>query len=121
MDAPPAGFTIAFFCPEVFEKPLQMMNTPEIDNIIRTNGQICPDGTVIELMRNSNQGTVLLRWRDEKFEMAGHVEYSGTTYTAAPIAPSMVRAMRLPARIGPPETVDVLFRDLHSFLTSRSG
>ena len=98
------------------------MNTPEIDNIIiPTNGHICPDGTVIELMRSSNQGTVLLRWKDEKFEMADHVEYSGTTYTAAPIAPNTVRAMRLPARIGPPETVDVLFRDLHSFLTNRSG
>ena len=97
------------------------MNTPDIETV-RTTGQIFPGGTVIELMRNTiNPGTVLLRWKKEHFEMADHVEYSGATYSAAPISPSITRALRLPARIGPPETTEVLFGDLHAFFTSRSG
>ena len=96
------------------------MKTTDCD-VVRTTGHLFPDGTIIELMRNSNQGMVLLRWKDEKFEMADRVEFSGATYTAAPIAPSILRALRLPARIGPPETTDGLFGDLHAFFTGRSG
>jgi hypothetical protein len=97
------------------------MNTHDMDDV-RTTGHLFPDGTVIELMRNaSNQNTALLRWKDEHFEIADRVEYSGTTYAAAPIAPSIVRASRLPARIGPPETTEKLFGDLHAFFNSRSG
>ena len=96
------------------------MNTLDID-VIQTTGHLFPDGTIVELVRNSNQGTGLLRWKDEKFEMADRLEYSGTTYAPAPIAPSIVRALRLPTRVGPPEKTEVLFKDLHTFLTSRSG
>jgi hypothetical protein len=97
------------------------MNTHDMDDV-RTTGHLFPDGTAIELMRNANnQNTALLRWKDEHFEIADRVEYSGTTYAAAPIAPSIVRALRLPARIGPPETTEKLFGDLHAFFTSRSG
>ena len=94
---------------------------PRDSDVVRTAGQLFPDGTAIELMRDSNQGTALLRWKDEHLEMADRVEYSGTTYAAAPIAPSILRAMRLPARVGPPETTEALFADLHAFFTSRSG
>lgn len=90
-------------------------------SVVRTNGHICPDGTVFELMRSATTQTVLLLWKDEHFEMADRVEYSGTTYAAAPIAPSILRALRLPARIGAPETTETLFWDLHAFFTSRSG
>ena len=97
------------------------MKTPDID-VVRTNGCLFPGGTVIELMRNTiNQSTVLLRWKEEHCEIADQVQYSGTTYSAASIAPSIMRALRLPARIGPPETAEVLFADLHAFFTSRSG
>jgi hypothetical protein len=96
------------------------MNTPDI-NLVQTTGHLFADGTLIELVRNSDQGTGLLRWKNEKFEMADRVEYLGTAYAAAPIAPSIVRALRLPTRVGPPEKTEVLFKDLHTFLTSRSG
>jgi hypothetical protein len=97
------------------------MKTTDSD-VVRTNGQICPDGSVIELMRNvNNQGTVLVHWKNEHFETADRVEHSGAIYSAAPIAPSIARAVRLPARIGPPETTETLFADLHAFFTSRSG
>ena len=96
------------------------MKTTDSD-VVRTNGQICPDGTAFELMRSATNQTVLLLWKDEHFEMAERVEYSGTTYAAAPIAPSVLRALRLPARIGAPETTETLFADLHAFFTSRSG
>jgi hypothetical protein len=97
------------------------MNTPIIE-IVQTTGQIFSDGTVIELMRNvNNQGTVLVRWKHEDFEIADRVKYSGTTYEAAQIAPSVARALRLPVRVGPPETIERLFGDLHTFLTSYSG
>jgi hypothetical protein len=96
------------------------MNTPDID-VVQTTGHLFADGTLIELVRNSDQGTGLLRWKNEKFEMADRVEYLGTAYAAAPIAPSIVRALRLPTRVGPPEKTEVLFKDLHTFLTSRSG
>jgi hypothetical protein len=119
MDAPSRGSSI-FFCPEVFGNHLQMKTTDS--DVVWTTGHLFPDRTVIELMRNtSNQGMVLLRWKDEHCEMADRVEYSGTTYAAAPIAPSVQRALRLPARIGPPETTEALFGDLHAFFTSRSG
>ena len=117
MDAPPRGWR-PFFLAGGFEEP--HMNTPDID-VVQTAGLLFPDGTIIELMRNSNQGTGLLRWKDEKSEMADRVEYLGTAYVAAPIAPSIVRAFRLPTRVGPPEKTEVLFKDLHTFLTSRSG
>jgi hypothetical protein len=96
------------------------MNTLELD-IVQTTGHLLPDGTIIELMRNSNQSTALLRWKDENFEIAERVSYLGTTYTVPPIASSVARALRLPARIGPPETIERLFGDLHTFLASYSG
>jgi len=97
------------------------MNTPIIE-IVQTTGQIFSDGTVIELMRNvNNQGIALVRWKNEHFETADRVEHSGAVYSAAPVPPSIVRAVRLPARIGPPETTEDLFRDLHSFFTGHSG
>ena len=96
------------------------MKTTNSD-VVRTNGQIFPDGTVIEPMRSATNQTVLLLWKDERFEMSDRVEYSGMTYAAAPIARSILPALRLPARIGPPETTETLFADLHAFFTSRSG
>lgn len=96
------------------------MKTTDSD-VVQTNGQIFPDGTVIELTRNATNQTVLLLWKDEYFEMADRVEYSGATYAAAPIAPNILRALRLPARIGAPEATETLFADLYDFFTSRSG
>lgn len=97
------------------------MKTTDID-IVQTSGHCGPDGTAIELMRKANdQSVVLLRWKDENFEIADRVEYSGTTYAPASIAPSILRALRLPARVGPPETTETLFSDLHAFCTSHSG
>jgi len=90
-------------------------------NIVQTNGQIFPDGAVIELMRTATNQTVLLFWSDEHFEMADRMEYSGSTYAAPQIAPSILRALRLPSQIGPPETTETLFSDLHAFFTSHSG
>ena len=74
------------------------MKTTDSD-VVQTNGQIFPDGTVIELMRNATNQTVLLLWKDEYFEMADRVEYSGATYAAAPIAPNILRALHLPAQL----------------------
>jgi hypothetical protein len=109
-----------FFLHGSIEEAVQM-NTPIIE-IIQTTGQIFSDGTVIELMRSvNNQGTVLVRWKNEHFETADRVEHLGAIYSAAPIAPSIARALRLPVRIGPPETTEVLFGDLHAFFTSHSG
>jgi hypothetical protein len=97
------------------------MKTTDID-IVQTSGHCGPDGTAIELMRKANdRSAVLLRWKDENFEIAERVSYLGTTYAVPPIAPGILRALRLPARIGPPETTETLFADLHAFFTSRSG
>jgi hypothetical protein len=99
------------------------METTDIEDAVQTTtGHFYLDGTVIELMRGANnKGAVLVRWKDGNFEIADQVEYSGTMYTAAPIAPNIERALRLPARIGPPENIEVLFGDLHTFLAGRSG
>ena len=97
------------------------MNTPTIE-IVQTTGQIFSDGTVIELMRKANnQGTVLVRWKNGHFEMADRLEHSGAIYAAPPIAPSIARALRFPARIGPPEDTNALFSDLHNFIINCSG
>jgi hypothetical protein len=97
------------------------MKTTDID-IVQTSGHYGSDGTAIELMRKANdQSAMLLRWKDENFEIAERVSYLGTTYAVPPIAPSILPALRLPARIGPPETTEALFADLHAFFTSRSG
>lgn len=98
------------------------METTDIDDAVRTTGYLGPDGTAIELVRTANnQSVALVRWKDENFEIADRVKYSGTTYAAAQIAPSIARALRLPVRVGPPETIERLFGDLHTFLTSYSG
>ena len=111
---------VHFFWPEVLNNYVQMK---AIDiNIVQTSGHFGPDGTAIELMRRANdKGPVLVRWKDGNFEIADQVQYSGAMYTAALIAPNIERALRLPARIGPPENVEVLFGDLHNFLAGRSG
>ena len=61
------------------------METTDIEDAVQTTtGHFFPDGTAIELMRKANdQRTVLVRWKDENFEIADRVEYSGTMYTAA--------------------------------------
>ena len=98
------------------------METDVKDAVQITTGHLFLDGTLIELMRRANdKGPVLVRWKDGNFEIADQVQYSGAMYTAAPIAPNIERALRLPARIGPPENVEVLFGDLHNFLAGRSG
>ena len=98
------------------------MKTDVKDAVQTTTGHLFLDGTVIELMRRANnKGAVLVRWKDGNFEIADQVAYSGAMYTAAPIALNIERALRLPARIGPPEKVEVLFGDLHNFLAGRSG
>jgi hypothetical protein len=98
------------------------VETTDIDDAVRTTGYLGPDGTAIELVRKAgNQSVALVRWKDENFEIADRVKYSGTTYAAAQIAPSIARALRLPVRVGPPETIERLFGDLHTFLTSYSG
>ena len=110
----PRGVRPFFFAPSSWDAASD--GYARSSKLCRRPAQIFSDGTAIELMRNTNnQGTALLRWKDGKFEMADRVEYSGTTYTAAAIAPNIERALRLPARIGPPENVGALFRRLTYF------
>jgi hypothetical protein len=86
--------------------------------VVPTAGHLCPDGTIIELLRHpSNPETlILLRWKEEDFEIADEVQHSGTTYSPLLIAPSVSKAVRFPTRVAPPESTKELVTDVHDFL-----
>jgi hypothetical protein len=96
------------------------MKTREIGSV-PTAGHLCPDGTIIELLRRgSNPGTetTLLRWKKEDFEIADHVQNSGAKYAPVLIVPSVSKAVRFPTRVAPPETTRELFTAVHALLAS---
>src|SRR5712692_6947001 len=84
-----------------------------------TAGEVLPDGTILELIReNTNTGELsLLAWDGATARVAGYVEHNGRTYVPAALDPTILRAMRLPSRIMPYGLTRALFDEICVLLT----
>jgi hypothetical protein len=74
-----------------------------IDPAVPTNGEIFPDGTVLDLVQgvNATDAPRLLVWDGRRAKVLSAFEYSGKIYVPASISTPTLRAIRLPKRIKP--------------------
>jgi hypothetical protein len=88
-----------------------------------TAGEVLPDGTILELIReNTNTGKLSLQtWDGATAKVAGYVKHNGRTYVPAALDPTILRAMRLPSRIVPYASTRALFDDLCGLVIQFSG
>jgi len=82
---------------------------------IYTLGEVFPDGTCIELIKDPVTGNPLLL-RD--FSGAEQIEFRGTVYHPATINPSIIEAMQLPTKRGNYASTKQLFTDVRGLLHS---
>jgi hypothetical protein len=98
-------------------------DTQEKALAIPTAGQIFPDGTAIELLRDSSspEKFTLVRSRQDFLEIRPQVIYDNRTFVPVSISPNVARAVRFPTRVAPPESSEKLFTDLHALLSRYLG
>ncbi|MDP9263292.1 MAG: hypothetical protein M3O85_03110 [Acidobacteriota bacterium] len=82
---------------------------------IPTAGEIFPDGSAVELIRNDGR-LDLVGW-DGQRATPGHAEHQGRRYLPPPIDPTVFQALRLPARIEPYGSTRQLFQDVCEVFT----
>src|SRR6476469_9197423 len=71
-------------------------------NLIRTSGEVFPDGTQLALVRpTGSSGPALLFWDGAGCKIAPTFERHGHVYTPVALDPSVSRCLRLPADVQP--------------------
>ena len=85
---------------------------------IQTAGEIFPDGTVIELLRDlaSPEGFSLVRSRQGVLDLKPVLSHAGRVYAPVREARASSKAVCFPTRVGPPESTKKLFTDVHTLL-----
>ena len=77
---------------------------------IATAGDVLADGAIVELVRDAATGQLRLLPRDgARAKVAPRAEHKGCGYTAPSIDPTLLRALRLPARTAPYGSTRELF------------
>jgi hypothetical protein len=85
---------------------------------IPTAGQIFPDGSVLELLRDPDNFAklVLVHCSGGAVEIAPEISRGDLRYVPISFDPSVARAVRFPTRVAPPEATSQLFADLCALL-----
>jgi hypothetical protein len=102
---------------------MRIQSEREKVSAIPTAGEILPDGTVIELLRDptSPEVVTLVRCHRGVLDLKPHVSHAGKSYEPIHVNSSVSNAFRLPNRVGAPETTHELFTAAHNLLASRLG
>jgi hypothetical protein len=90
---------------------------------IRTAGEVFPDGSALELLRDpsSAEKLTLVRFDHELLEVGSPMPGPNGVYTPIAVHPSFAAAIRFPNRVGPPESPKRLFADVHELLLRHTG
>jgi hypothetical protein len=96
---------------------------PSESHRVQTVGEILSDGTVLELTRDpANPERVnLVTLLDGVLQTKSEILHQGRIYVPAPVDKGVLRALRLPTRVAPPEATRELFDDVHNLLCGRLG
>jgi hypothetical protein len=88
------------------------------NHVIQTAGELFSDGVGLELCRTPSDPTAikLLSWNGKVGQIARQAHHAGKEYAPLRLDPSIYRALRLPARVAPPEKTSKLFNSLHGLL-----
>ena len=86
-------------------------------------GEVLPDGTFLELLRDQGRPgkLTLVRYHDGILDTKSEMPFADRVYAPVSLDPSVARAIRFPSRVAPPETTRSLFTDAHKFLNSHLG
>jgi hypothetical protein len=83
-------------------------------NEIPTLGELFPDGTALDRLRNNQ----LVLWREGREEFASSHSYNGNSYVAAALDPKLEELLRLPAGTQDFGSVESLLADLSHLIGS---
>ena len=91
--------------------------------VIQTGGEFFADGSVLELVRAASEPeeVKLLHWHGSVLEVAAQVEHAGRKYAPAAIEANVMKALHLPTRVAPAETVRELFEAVYGLLAGHLG
>jgi len=97
-------------------------NSETRNQVIRTFGEVFPDGSVIELVASANGDQLnLLCWNGESIVIAQQIEHGGRIYQAEELPPSIMRATRLPREPVGYGTIQQLFTELRDAFEEHLG
>ena len=101
------------------ERPSEHENSSPIP----TAGEIFPDGTAIELLRDpsSKDQLTLVLCRNGTLDIKSEIRYANRAYAPVRVDPSVAKAVRFPTRVARPESTRKLFTAVHSLLASHLG
>lgn len=81
--------------------------------IIPTTYEVLPNGIILDLARRAGDREIGFLAQDgNQFRISSRVEYDGTTYVPAPGDPTILGALRLPARAAPYGSTRELFDEI---------
>jgi hypothetical protein len=88
---------------------------------IATAGEVLPDGTMLELVRNPSDHTqaALLHWDTQRATISREVRLAGSHYVPIKIDSGHLRY--LPSGVEKSGSVDELFHDVHAFIAKSLG
>jgi hypothetical protein len=74
--------------------------TSDADRPVTTAGEVFPDGTLLEVIRDpADSGQItLLRWDGDRAEVANRIECMGRNYTPVKLSASAVQAINFPSQ-----------------------
>ena len=90
---------------------------------LTTTGEVFPDGAIIELVSGppgTNKPNLLL-WNGSEGTIASQLKHAERTYEASEIAPSLYRALRLPAKYSEYGSVENLFSGIAELFNNHLG
>jgi len=90
------------------------VENPDQSNDIPTLGELFPDGTALDRLRNNQ----LVLWREGRDEIAFSHRYQGNSYVAAALDPKLEELLRLPAGTQDFGSVESLIADLSHLIGS---
>jgi hypothetical protein len=96
-----------------FNSRSRSLAAPRVVSVKLTSGQVCPDGTIIELVRYGNSASSnLLLWHSGEQACGGTVEYRGEQYQPSPISESVLHELHFPPGVGPYGSVRELIAEV---------
>jgi hypothetical protein len=97
-------------------EPAEMKASP-------TAGEVFPDGTAIELLRDpvGSEKLTLVRFRDGILDIKPTMPYANRVFAPMPVDASVAAAVRIPTHVAPPESTKQLYDDVYAVINSHLG
>jgi hypothetical protein len=85
-----------------------------------TAGEVFPDGTAIELLRDpvGSEKLTLAHFRDGILDIKPTLTYANRVFAPMPVDASVTAAVRIPTHVAPPESTKQLYDDVYAVINS---